>query len=142
MKTSARNQFCGRVSAIQTGPINAEVDIDLNGKGKIVAVITHESVGQLGLKVGGEAWALVKAPWIIVTPDDPTIRLSTRNRLCGTIAKLVEGAVNSEVQIELASGDIVTATITNESVNTLGLAEGARACAVFKANSVIVGVTV
>lgn len=142
MKTSARNQFRGRISAIQTGPINDEVDIDLNGKGKIVAVITHESVENLGLKIGGEAWALVKAPWVIITPDDPNIRLSTRNRLCGTVAKLIKGAVNSEVQIKLESGDLVTAMITNESAVELGLAESARACAVFKASSVIVGVSV
>lgn len=142
MKTSARNQFHGKISAIQSGPINAEVEIDLNGKDKITAVITHESVKNLGLKIGGEAWALVKAPWVIITPDDPKIRLSTRNRLCGSVAKLVKGAVNSEVQIKLESSNLITAIITNDSVESLGLAEGTRACAVFKANSVIVGVNI
>lgn len=39
MKTSARNHFHGKISAIQIGPINAEVEIDLNGKDNITAVI-------------------------------------------------------------------------------------------------------
>lgn len=66
MRTSARNQFRGRISAIQTGPINAEVDIDLNGKGKIVAVITHESAVELGLAEGTRARAVFKASSVIV----------------------------------------------------------------------------
>lgn len=141
MKTSARNQFRGKISALKTGPINAEVEITLNGNDKIIAVITHDSVDSLVLKIGGEAWALVKAPWIIITPEDAGIRLSTRNRLCGTIAKLVKGAVNAEVILKLDGGEMLTAIITNESADNLELADGKRACAVFKASSVIVGVT-
>ncbi len=141
MKTSARNQFYGVVSAIRSGPINAEVILDLNGEDKITAVITHDSVTNLGLAVGKTAWALVKAPWIIVTPDDPGIRLSTRNRLCGKVSKLVQGPVNCEVLITLASGAVLTAIITNDALADLALAEGSRACAVFKASSVILGVT-
>ena len=50
------------------------------------------------------------------------------------------GAVNSEVVIALAGGGSVAATITNESVDVLGLEEGAAATALFKASSVILGV--
>lgn len=71
MQTSARKPFRGHVRAIQSGPINAEVDVAKNGKGKIVAAITHESVENLDRKGDAEAWARVKAPWTIVMPDDP-----------------------------------------------------------------------
>lgn len=141
MKTSARNPFRGHVSAIQSAPINAEVDVDMNGKGRIVAAITHESVENLNRKGDAEAWPRVKAPWTIVTPDDPGIRLSNRNRLCGIVAKPITGAVNSEVQIKLESRDLVTAMFTNDSATGLELAKGSRACAAFKASSVIVGVS-
>jgi len=77
---------------------------------------------------------------VIVMTDGDGARLSTRNRLQGQVARLMRGAVNSEVVIALAGGGSVAATITNESVEALGLAEGAAASALFKASSVILGV--
>ena len=56
------------------------------------------------------------------------------------MVKLVEGAVNAEVVIQLAGGTTVVAIITNDSVQTLGLAEGVSATAIFKASHVIIGV--
>jgi molybdate transport system regulatory protein len=67
-------------------------------------------------------------------------RLSARNQLAGTITHLQKGAVNAEVVIGLPGGDTVAASITNESVESLGLAIGKDATAVFKAGSVILGV--
>jgi molybdate transport system regulatory protein len=66
--------------------------------------------------------------------------LSARNQLAGTITHLQKGAVNAEVVIGLPGGDSVAATITNESVDSLGLATGKAAMAVFKAGAVILGV--
>src|SRR5512140_3189122 len=65
MKTSARNQFLGKIKSIKVGQINAEVVMDIGGGDTLAAVITNESVDHLGLKVGGEAYAMVKAPWVI-----------------------------------------------------------------------------
>ena len=50
------------------------------------------------------------------------------------------GAVNSEVTLKLGGGEIVTAIITNESTQSLGLKAGDHACAAIKASSVILGV--
>jgi molybdate transport system regulatory protein len=50
------------------------------------------------------------------------------------------GAVNAEVSLLLDGGAVITAVVTNESVDTLGLAEGKSAVAAFKASSVILGV--
>lgn len=140
MLTSARNQFKGTVSVVKPGPVNAEVDIDLGGGDMLVAVITHDSVVNLGLKAGAEVYALVKAPWIILAPENGEMRYSTRNRLCGVIAQVTKGAVNSEVTLNLDGGSQVSAIVTNESVAGLGLKEGVRSCALFKASSVILGV--
>lgn len=67
------------------------------------------------------------------------MKLSARNKLDGTVAKIDKGAVNSTVQIDLGGGNIVTAMITNASVDELGLEVGKTAYAVVKASDVIVG---
>ncbi|WP_028534571.1 TOBE domain-containing protein [Paludibacterium yongneupense] len=140
MKTSARNQFFGTVRRLTLGAINDEVEIELKGGDRLVAVITHESTERLGIRVGGEAIALVKAPWIIVMTDDAGVKLSARNRLAGEVVALAPGAVNTEVTIKLAGGTTVSAIITSQSATELGLAVGKSASAVFKASHIIVGV--
>ena len=142
MLTSARNHFAGKVSRIKTGSVNDEVQIKLTGGDKLVSIITHESLENLGLKVGTSVVALVKASSVIVAiDDDAPLRVSARNRLTGTISRLVKGAVNTEVVIDVKGGNSVAAVITNEAVKSLKLREGAPASAIFKASSVIVGVT-
>ncbi|PUA18746.1 molybdopterin-binding protein [Glaciimonas sp. PCH181] len=140
MKTSARNQFHGKVSHIKTGAVNDEIEIELPGGDKLVAIITSESTKNLGLQVGSSAIALIKAPWVIVATGVDGIRLSARNQLAGKVTKLVLGAVNAEVVIQLAGGNSVCAIITIDSATDLGLAEGEAATAIFKASHVIVGV--
>lgn len=68
------------------------------------------------------------------------MQLSARNQLTGTVKKIVEGAVNSEVTIEVAPGVEITAVVTKSSVARLGLKESSPAVAVIKASSVMVGV--
>ena len=140
MKTSARNQLTGRVSSLSTGAVNDEVELTLNAGQRIVAVVTHESTTHLGLGVGAEAFALVKASSVLVATDLGSARLSARNQLRGTVTRLQPGAVNAEVIVDVGGGQTVTAIITQESARSLGLAPGAAAIALFNAASVIVGV--
>ena len=139
MKTSARNHFAGPVSRVQRGAVNDEIEIQCVGGQKIVAIVTHESAEGLGLDVGAQAFALVKASSIVVVTDAEGARFSARNRLTGTVSRLVPGAVNTEVVIDLSGGGAVAAIITNESCKALALAVGGTATAIFKASSVIVG---
>ncbi|MEX3810524.1 TOBE domain-containing protein [Paraburkholderia sp. BR13439] len=145
VKTSARNQFYGTVSAIERGTVNDEVSLALPGGHTIVAVLTHESTEALGLAVGVAAFALVKASWVVLLvagdgDGDAPLKLSARNQLRGTVQSVKRGAVNAEVSLGLEGGAVITAIVTNGSVDTLGLQEGASAVAVFKASSVILGV--
>lgn len=139
MKTSARNQFTGPVSRIQRGAVNDEIEIQTAGSHKIVAVVTHESANGLALKEGAQAFALVKASSVIIVTGAETAHFSARNRLTGKVSRLVPGAVNTEVVIDLPGGGAVAAIITNESANALALTIGGTATAIFKASSVIVG---
>ncbi len=140
MKTSARNQFAGKVSAIRAGAINDEVELEVAGGHRIVATVTRESCTQMQLAVGADAFALVKASSIILMSDCADVRLSARNQLQGTVAQLTDGAVNSEVILELPGGLSVAVIITRASAQALGLAVGQEALAIFKASSVILGV--
>jgi molybdate transport system regulatory protein len=140
MKASARNQFIGTVSDVRIGAVNAEVHVSSRGGETIVASITKDSAESLGIKTGIEVIALVKAPQIIIVTDFGGYRLSARNQLKGTVTVVKPGAVNSEVDIELSGGEQVAATVTNDSVDTLGLRKGQAVTAIFKAGAVILAV--
>jgi molybdate transport system regulatory protein len=139
MKTSARNQLAGKVTKVTRGAVNDEIELGLPGGQTIVAVVTHESTEALGLKQGSDAFALIKASWVMLM-EDTNAKLSARNQLRGTVSNVTKGAVNAEVSLTLDGGTTVTAIITNQSVDTLGLAQGQKAVAVIKASSVIIGV--
>jgi molybdate transport system regulatory protein len=140
MRTSARNQFQGRVEMISAGPINTEVTLAINEQERLTAIITSESVEQLGLSLGSEAYALIKASFIILTPGDANLITSARNRLCGSLRDLRHGPVNSEAIIELKGGKTLTAIITEESTKAMQLEQGCSVCALIKASHVILGV--
>lgn len=67
------------------------------------------------------------------------MKISARNALKGVITEVQKGATTSHVKIDVG-GTIVTASITNASVDELGLAAGKPAYAVIKASDVMVGV--
>ena len=140
MKLSARNVFSGTVAKVTKGAVNAEVTLTLAGGSPLTAIVTNGALDNLGLVEGGSAFAIIKASSIIVGTDLHDAKVSARNIFCGTIARLITGAVNSEVDIEIGGGNTVSAIITRESVTNLGLSEGGHACALFKASSVILGV--
>lgn len=139
MKTSARNQFMGQVSAYKAGAVNDEVELSLPGGARLVAVVTRESSEQLGLKPGASAFALVKASSIIIATDLDGVRLSARNQLAGTVLAVTPGAVNAEVVIDIGGGQSIAAIVTQASAQSLALTTGQRAVALFKASSVILG---
>ena len=141
MKVSARNTFAGTVTAITKGAVNAEVTISLKGGIPLTAVVTNGAIDNLGLKTGMDAYAIIKASSVIIGTDMHDAKVSARNIFCGTIAKLVEGPVSTEVDVEIGGGNTVSAVITHGSSVRLELKVGGHACALFKASSVIIGVS-
>jgi molybdopterin-binding protein len=65
MDISARNQLRGRITAIKLGTVMAEVCLQVAGQ-EVVAAVTRSSVERLGLKVGDEAMAIIKATEVII----------------------------------------------------------------------------
>lgn len=141
MQTSARNSFVGTISQITTGAVNAEVTLQLQGEDKLVATVTSESLTGMGLKVGSEAWALIKASWIILADPKDGKKTSARNSLCGKVTRITQGPVNVEVVIELPGGNTLAAIITQGSMYELNLTEGCKICALIKASHILLGTT-
>ena len=141
MQTSSRNQFLGTVTQVNKGAVNSEVVLNIGGDDEIVAIITNYSVENLELEAGKQAYALVKAPWVILAKEDGKIKTSARNTLRGTVVSISEGSVNTEVAIELAGGKTVIAIVTSESINDMGLNVGDKACALIKSSHVILAVS-
>lgn len=68
------------------------------------------------------------------------MKISARNQLKGVVKHITDGAVNSEVTIELPGGATLVGIITKASIERLGLAVGKPAYAVIKASDVMVGI--
>ncbi|NTV11462.1 MAG: TOBE domain-containing protein [Zoogloea sp.] len=66
IRLSARNCLAGKVKAVETGAVNAEVLITLNGGTEVAAIVTKEAVSELALKPGADAIAVIKASHIVL----------------------------------------------------------------------------
>jgi molybdate transport system regulatory protein len=138
MKTSARNQFAGTVAALDIGPVSAEATIALKSGDVITATLTSAAARRLKLKKGKEALVLVKASAVVLVADFAGWQLSARNQLAGTVSRIERGAVSSLVVLTLPGGAALSASLTNEGLDALGLQVGSAATAVFKAYAVMV----
>ncbi len=68
------------------------------------------------------------------------MRLSARNQIKGTVTAVTKGATTAHVRVDIGNGQTVTASITNEAVDELGIATGAKVTVVIKASDVMIGV--
>ncbi|XXG31925.1 MAG: TOBE domain-containing protein [Ferrovum myxofaciens] len=136
MRTSARNQFSGKIKKISRGSVNAEIKISLDDHNEIVSVITAESVELMELEIGVEVYALIKAPSILLTTEAST-QFSAENRLCGVISRIQAGEVNAAISLVLPNEKTVTSIVTLETIGKLELVVGTLAQAVFTSSTVI-----
>lgn len=140
MKLSARNQLKGVIADVAEGAVNGVVTISL-GDNLVKADITMESIKELELSVGKDAYAIIKATNVMFAAGTERLTcLSARNQLAGTVVNVTKGAVNGHVSIQLADGNLISGSITNAAIEELELSEGKPALAVVKATDVIVGV--
>jgi molybdate transport system regulatory protein len=139
MKTSARNQFSGVITGLRDGGVDYEVCLRLDERSELIAVITKSSAENLGLTIGKEVFAFVKSSSVLLSTDRD-LHLTARNQLWGEVVEILPGSVNDQVCLQLPSGRSVVSVVTHGSCESLGLAVGQEACAVFKASSVILAV--
>ena len=138
MKTSSRNAYVGKITAIILGGLNDEVELELATGEKIYGQLAHASAERLGLVVGMEAMALVKATEILLVNDNDDYEVCCRNQFTGKVLKLVRGFVNGEVILQTPSGFELSATVSLEGLNRLRVERGATVTAAFKSSNVII----
>lgn len=138
MKISARNQLAGTVTSVERGAVNGLVTIE-GDFGRVKAGITNEAIEQLGLAEGVKAVAIAKATSVMFALGKVE-GISARNQLAGKVVEVKRGAVNGHVTLELADGQRIKGSITNNAIDELGLAEGMDAVAIIKASEFMVGV--
>lgn len=67
------------------------------------------------------------------------MKLSARNQIPGSVVEVRLGAVNSTIKVDIGGGNIVTASITNDAVEELGLTVGDKVLAIIKSSDVMIG---
>jgi len=142
-KTSARNAFYGRVSAVRKGDIQAVVEVATLGGTTITAIITNASLSGLGLKKGVYAAAEIKAPWVMLAKpeaDGGPPRISAENILAGEITAVNMGKIIAEITMAVPGGLSVCALLGAAKAAELGFSPGDPAYASFSASTVILNV--
>ncbi|KAB1140453.1 adenylate kinase [Streptomyces luteolifulvus] len=134
MTLSIRNQLPGTVTEVRPGEVMATVRIRLDGGQDLVAAITVEAVEQLGLTPGTSVRALVKSTEISLATS-AIEGLSIRNRLPGTIVRLGLGGAMASVKVSVPGGEL-TAVITKDAAEDLGLFVGSDVIALIKSTEV------
>ena len=146
LRTSARNTLFGTVESVAPGAVNDVVTLRLPGGQAVAATITQESTRVLGLAPGVQAVALIKAPAVMLMRGAGEWRVSAKNPLPCVVTEIRDGAVQAEVRLRLldasaasAGETVLVAMLSRTAVQTLALAAGVEAVAVFEASSVILG---
>ncbi|GAA5003288.1 TOBE domain-containing protein [Streptomyces hyderabadensis] len=134
MSLSIRNQLPGTVTAVTTGEAMATVRVRLSGGQDLTAAITREAADDLGLSPGTAVRGLVKSTEISLATGRAD-GLSIRNRLPGTVTRLVLGDVMAVAHIAVSDAQL-TAVITKEAAEELGLFVGSDVIALVKSTEV------
>ena len=129
----------GVIANVTPGEVNSEVTLRLGEGVDITAILTKRSVEDLQLAPGKPAIALIKSSFVILAKGD-NLRTSARNQVAGTVSSREDGAVNSEIGLDIGGGKTLTATITLESARNLAITVGERVTALIKAPHVILAV--
>jgi molybdate transport system regulatory protein len=140
MKTSARNALRGTITSIASDVLNAEIAVAVSDATTIYAIITNESLRDLGLSIGCDAIVLIKASFVVIALGSAAPTISARNCVRGTVLRCEKAAVNAEVVLDIGGGKTLAATISAHSAGALRLSQGIAACALFDAAHVIIAI--
>ncbi|MFI8966417.1 molybdopterin-binding protein [Streptomyces sp. NPDC053493] len=134
MTLSIRNQLPGTVTDVTSGEAMASVKVRLSGGQDITAAITADAVTDLGLAAGSAVKALVKSTEVALATG-PVDGISIRNQLAGSVTEVSTGGAMGSVKVSVEGGEL-TAAITKDAVEDLGLAAGTSVVALIKATEI------
>lgn len=131
----ARNVIKGTVKDIKKGTVNGIVKVDVGGGIVISSNCSMESIEQLNLTTGKEVQVVIKAMGVMLANEK--LNIGARNQIEGTVCEIKKGTVNCIVKLKTDNGLVITANLSLESVEELGIKEGGKAVAIFKAMNVL-----
>jgi molybdate transport system regulatory protein len=138
LRTSARNQFFGRVQAVEQGPLLDQVLLALPGGRLLRASITPESTRGLGLAPGQELVALVKASATLVLGSGEGRDYADYNRLGGVVQRIQESGERREIVVDLGHG--LTGVANAGADLAEPFAPGQPAWIAFRPSAVLLGI--
>jgi molybdate transport system regulatory protein len=137
LKTSARNQWVGRVVAVARGAVRSEVELAIAEGVHVRASISTRSADQLELQEGKSIGALVKATSVRLRPAGRGGDADEqRNQLAGTVSQVSRGDGQLEINVRLGGERTVTAVIARSEAPAR-LARGSKVCAWFSPEHVL-----
>jgi len=139
-KTSARNTFFGKISALRRGDIQSQVELVTVGGDVLSTVITNDSMERLGLKIGSLITAEVKAPWVILQKSTEKPVCSAENILHGEVTHILRGKRTTEFTVRIQDGTDLCSLVTEESRRKLGIKEKDKVWIIFNSFAVIIRV--
>lgn len=131
----ARNVIKGTVKDIKKGTVNGIVKVDVGGGIVISSNCSIESIEKLNLAVGNEVQVVIKAMGVMLANEK--LNIGARNQIEGTVCEVKKGSVNCIVKLKTDNDLVITANLSLESVEQLGVKEGQKAVAIFKAMNVL-----
>lgn len=134
MSLSIRNQLPGTVSSVTTGEVMATVKVRLASGQELTAAVTVDAVKDLGLDAGSSVRALVKSTEVALATG-PVTGLSIRNQIPGTVTEVTTGGAMAGVKVDVPGGAL-TAAITADAADDLGLAAGSSVVALIKSTEI------
>ncbi|MEU5542863.1 TOBE domain-containing protein [Streptomyces sioyaensis] len=134
MSLSIRNQIPGTVLSVTPGEVMATVKVRLDGGQEITAAITLEAVQELALEPGSAVRTLIKSTEVALATSTLG-SVSIRNRIPGTVTEVTAGGAMAGVKVAVAGGEL-TAAITKDAVDDLGLTAGSEVTALIKSTEV------
>lgn len=139
-KTSARNTFFGKISAIQQGDVQAKIELTTIGGALVSTVITLDSLTRLGIKTGSLITAEVKAPWIMLQKLHQKPECTAENMFSGIVERINKGKVVTEYVLRIADGTEICSLVTSESGRKLNLRVNDQVWAIFSSFSIVLHV--
>ncbi|MFI5979367.1 molybdopterin-binding protein [Streptomyces sp. NPDC051555] len=138
MSLSIRNQIPGTITSVTAGEAMSTVKVRLAGGQDITAAITTDAVKDLGLAEGAAVTALVKSTEVSLATG-PVEGISIRNQIPGTVTDIATGGAMGSVKVSVEGGAL-TAAITKDAVEALGLSAGTSVVALIKSTEISLSV--
>lgn len=129
------SRLCGTITGITSGQIHAQINV-LWKEIPLSVIITKTSCDDLHLSIGDTISVLIKGTDVMLAKSFSGT-LSARNKVKGTVKKIVRGDVLSKIFVE-SQGDILHAFITSNSLKEMDIREGDEITAVVKSTELIV----